>query len=259
MGATSLVNCFYKSDVCFLYHGSRGETIECKLGGDSVHTIQLDSKPIRVFIIAGHRILLWGLQQLIKSNEPAMQLIGSAENSADALATIEAASPDVILLDLGLHDEHALDIPGLVAKSQARVLVLSQQDDQTSQDKAVLDGARGVLDRHASPEAFLEAIAKVHQGQVWLDRAATGRIFVALSRRADTERSRISTLTAREKKIITCIFENTGDSARTIAEKLHISESTLRNHLTSIYGKLGISNRFELITYALKGHPLTLS
>jgi two-component system nitrate/nitrite response regulator NarL len=121
-----------------------------------------------------------------------------------------------------------------------------------------------VLDRHASPETFLEAIAKVHQGQLWLDRAATGRVFVALSRQetaraADTKHDRISTLTEREKKIVSCIFENSGDSARTIAEKLHISESTLRNHLTSIYGKLGIANRFELISYAHKnGHSLTL-
>lgn len=221
-------------------------------------------QPIRVFLIEGQSILLWGLQQLIKSNEPAMQLVGSAANLANALAVVAASSPDVILLDLDLHGEHALDIPALVAESRARVLVLTRQDDQSVQDKAILDGAWGVLGRHASPEIFLDAIAKVHQGQLWLDHAATGRVFVALSRHetvraADTLHSRISTLTQREKRIIACIFENSGDPARTIAEKLHISESTLRNHLTSIYGKLGISNRFELISYTLKnGPPLTL-
>lgn len=215
--------------------------------------------PIRVFLIAGHRILLWGLQQLIKSNESAMQLVGSADNCAGAMAAVSETSPNVILLDIDLHDENAPDIPALVAESQARVLVLTRKDDQLLQDKAVLDGARGVLNRQASPETFLEAIAKVHQGQLWLDRAATGRIFVALSHRettktVDTESAKISTLTEREKKIIGCVFENTGNSAKTLAEKLHISESTLRNHLTSIYGKLGVSNRFELISYALK-HP----
>lgn len=192
-----------------------------------------------------------------------MQLVGSAESSADALAALPAALPDVILFDLDMHSEHAPDIHGLVAGSHASVLVLTRQDNQAVQDQAIFDGARGVLDRHASPEAFLEAIAKVHQGQYWLDRAATGRIFVAFSRlgaakAADTGDARASTLTEREKKIVASIFENSGDSGKAIAEKLHISESTLRNHLTSIYGKLGVSNRFELISCALKnGHPPT--
>ena len=230
-----------------------------------MYTMQQDSIPIKVFIITGHRILLWGLQQLIKNNESTMQLVGSAESSADAMATVTATSPDVILLDLDPYDKHAVDISAFVAESQARVLVLTRCDDPALQDKPILEGARGLLDRHAPPEAFLEAVAKVHQGQLWLDRAATGRIFVALSRRetakpVDTQCSKLLTLTAREKKIVAYIFENRGDPARVIAEKLHISESTLRNHLTSIYGKLGISNRFELISHALKnGHALTLS
>lgn len=222
-------------------------------------------QPIGVFLIEEHSILLWGLQQLIKSNEPAMQLVGSGTNLSDAVASIAMTSPSVILLNLEMYEKDAMDIHGLVGNSHARVLLLTRQDDQSVQDKAILDGARGVLDQHASPETLLEAITKVYHGQLWLDRAATGRIFVALSCResekaADTQHSKISTLTEREKNIVSCIFENSGDSARTIAEKLHISESTLRNHLTSIYGKLGISNRFELISYALKnGHPLTLS
>lgn len=209
---------------------------------------------IRVFLIESHRILLWGLQQLIASNAPDMQLAGSAASSAEALGMLKTVAPDVVLLDL---DGEAQAILQLVAASQARVLCLTRFDDKTVQDKAILDGARGILDKHASADTCLEAIAKVHEGQLWLDRAATGRIFVELSRRetarhSDPEQSKIDSLTEREKRIVACIFENTGSSARTLSEKLHISESTLRNHLTSIYGKLGIANRFELISYALK-------
>lgn len=230
-----------------------------------MHTMYQNLIPIRVFIITEHRILLWGLQQLIKNNESVMQLVGSAISSADAIAAVTAASPDVILLDLDPHDEHAVNIPAFLAESQVRVLVLTRSDDTAFQDKLILEGARGLLDRHASPEALLEAVVKVYQGQLWLDRAATGRIFISLLRRddaksADTQCSKFLTLTEREKKIVACIFANSGDSAKTLAEKLYICESTLRNHLTSIYGKLGISNRFELISYALKnGHLLKLS
>lgn len=223
------------------------------------------SAPIRVFLIEGRSILLWGLQQLIKGNEPAMLLAGFAASCAEALSTLKASAPDVLLLDLDLNDENAVDvILLLMAESQAKILAMTREDDQSIEDQAILNGARGILGKNASADSFLEAIAKVHQGQLWLDRAATGRIFVELSRRearnVDPEQSRIASLTNREKNVVTCIFENTGSSARAIAEKLHISESTLRNHLTSIYGKLGIANRFELISYAIKnGRTLLLS
>lgn len=201
-------------------------------------------------------MLLWGLQQLINSNAPDMLLVGCATNSANALLALKAASADVILLDLD--DEHMLDaIPLLMAESQARILAMTRQENNSIEDQAVLKGARGILGKNATPDIYLQAIVKVYQGQLWLDREATGRIFVEFSRHASAksaapEVSLIASLTEREKKIITCILENTGSSAKTLAEKLHISESTLRNHLTSIYGKLGVANRFELISFGLK-------
>jgi two-component system nitrate/nitrite response regulator NarL len=215
---------------------------------------------IRVFLVVGHSILLWGLQQLFRNNASGIVLVGSAANSDDALLALNMTPADVILLDLD--EKHMLNaIPLLMAESQARVLALTRQDDKPVEDRAILNGARGILKKNATADLFLQAIIKVHHGQLWLDRAATGRIFVEFSRRESTktaaqEQPRISALTEREKKIFACIFENPGDSAKTIANKLHISESTLRNHLTSIYGKMGVSNRFELISYALRNSPL---
>jgi DNA-binding NarL/FixJ family response regulator len=216
-------------------------------------------QPIRVFLIEGQSILMWGLQQLIKNHEPTMQVVGTANKLTDAITALTAASPDVILLDLDLSGDQTCDIQRLMTISSAKVLVMTRNNDQSEQDAAILDGAHGVLGRDAMPEEFIEAISKVHEGQLWLDRIATGRIFVtlALSRQGAAEpipaqRSKLATLTEREKKIVTCVFENSGDSAKAIASKLFISESTLRNHLTSIYGKLSVSNRFELIAYAIK-------
>ncbi|MES2625821.1 MAG: response regulator transcription factor [Pseudomonadota bacterium] len=161
------------------------------------------------------------------------------------------------MLDLDLLDAQAGDIALLAKSSTAKILVLTRNDDQALADKAVLDGARGVLKRSATPANFIEAIVKVNAGQIWLDRAATGRIMVELSRRhnghvEEKKPSRLATLTDREKSIVSSILENSGDPAKTLAGKLHISESTLRNHLTSIYSKLDISNRFELISFAHK-------
>jgi len=221
-----------------------------------------EAAPIRVFLIDDHRSILWGLERLIESGKPPMKMVGSATNCADALKEVDAVSPDVFLLDLDLGAESGLDaIPQLIARTKAKILVLTGLRDKSVHDNAVLAGARGVVEKEASAETILNAISKVHDGQLWLDRTATGRIFVEFSRKgarreADPEQEKIASLTEREREIIAVTAANAGANAKAIADKLHISEHTLRNHLTSIYDKLGVANRLELFAYAHK-HTLT--
>jgi DNA-binding NarL/FixJ family response regulator len=225
----------------------------------------MDSKnvtPIRVLIIDDHRSILWGLERLIDSGKPAMQVVGTATNCADAMKVLDEITPDLILLDIGLGNENGVDeIPNLLAKSRAKILVLTGIRDESIHDKAVLAGASGVVEKEAPAETILAAIQKVHEGQLWLDRVATGRIFLEMSRdnaaqALDPERVKISSLTEREREIVAVAATHAGANAKAIAEMLFISEHTLRNHLTSIYDKLQVSNRLELFAYAHK-HGLT--
>jgi DNA-binding NarL/FixJ family response regulator len=214
--------------------------------------------PIRVFIIDDHRTLLWGLERLVQSAAPGMHLAGTARSCTDALKIIEEAAPDVILLDLDLGAESGVEeMPKLLAKCHAKILVLTGMRDKSQHDRAVLAGASGVVEKDVSADTILTAIARVHEGQIWLDRAATGRIFVEFSRESaahasDPERDKILSLTKKERAIIAVTAGNAGATARAIAEILFISEHTLRNHLTSIYNKLGVANRLELFAYAHK-------
>lgn len=220
--------------------------------------------PIRVFLIDDHRSILWGLERLIESGTPPMKVVGSAASHAEALDALAGASPDVILLDIDLGKESGIDaIPKLIGVAPAaKILVLTGLRDRAAHDQAVLAGAKGVVEKEAPAQTILTAIAKVHQGQLWLDRAAAGRIFVEFSRKSgapqslDPEQKKIASLTERERQIIVGVASNAGATARTIAETLHISEHTLRNHLTSIYDKLDVANRLELFAYAQK-HGLT--
>lgn len=215
-------------------------------------------KPIRVLLVDDHRSILWGLERLIESEKPRMEIAGKATTVAEAVGLTESARPDVILLDLDLGAENGVDaIPELIAGSRAKVLVLTGIRSPSIHDDAVLAGARGVVGKEDAPENILKAIEKVHQGELWLDRAATGRIFVELSRKggpeeADPEKQKIASLTARERQIVAAVAGEPGATASTIADRLHISEHTLRNHLTSIYDKLGVANRLELYVYASK-------
>jgi two-component system, NarL family, nitrate/nitrite response regulator NarL len=212
--------------------------------------------PIRVFLIDDHRTILWGLEKLIESGRPAMRVVGSTNTWTEALKAIDAASPDVIVLDLDLGHENGLDaIPMLIANSKAKILVLTGVRDESMHHTAVLAGARGVVEKEARAETILSAIAKVHEGQLWLDRATTSKLLVEVSRKNATrpptpEQQKISTLTVREREVIALTASNAGATAKAIAEKLHISEHTLRNHLTSIYEKLGVANRLELFAFA---------
>jgi DNA-binding NarL/FixJ family response regulator len=218
--------------------------------------------PIRVLLIDDHRSILWGLERLIESGKPLMEVVGTATNCADALKLIDETAPDLILLDIGLGDQNGVDeIPNLIARSKAKILVLTGISDESIHDKAVLAGASGVVEKEAPAETILAAIEKVHEGQLWLDRVATGRIFLEMSREnaaqsVDPERTKIESLTDREREIVAVAASHAGANAKAIAEMLYISEHTLRNHLTSIYDKLDVANRLELFAYAHK-HGLT--
>jgi DNA-binding NarL/FixJ family response regulator len=213
---------------------------------------------IRVFLIDDHRSILWGLEKLIETAKPAMQVVGSATSYVQALKLLPEAAPDVILLDLDLGEENGLHaIPQLLAASPAtKILVLTGLRDEAVHHSAVLAGARGVIEKEARAESILSAITKVNQGEIWLDRATTGKLLVEISRKMDGRNAvdsagrKIAALTIREREIITVTVTNAGATAKTIAEKLRISEHTLRNHLTSIYEKLGVANRLELFAFA---------
>lgn len=217
---------------------------------------------IRVLLVDDHRSVLWGLQRLIDGEKPRMSVVATANDTEEALRQLAAHEADVVLLDLDLGGRSGLDaIPLLLARSSARVLILTGVRDPAVHDKAILAGACGVVLKEDKAETILKAIERAYLGELWLDRAATGRIFVELSRRTtepvnDIQKQRISSLTVRERQIVLEMASDAGATTRSVAERLNISEHTLRNHLTSIYEKLGLSSRLELWAYANE-HGLT--
>ncbi len=217
-----------------------------------------EGKAIRVMLVDDHQTMLWGLEKLIQGERPRMEVVGSAGNCEEALGKAQQLMPDVILLDLGLGRESALDIlPALLSNKVSRALVLTGECDQKALDLAVVRGARGVVSKSASAEQVLKAIEKTHAGELWLDHGTLSRVFgeflnLKTAQRHDPEMAKIASLTGRERKIVSAIVEQSGASNKTIALRLFISEHTLRNHLSSIYHKLEVINRLELYVYAAK-------
>lgn len=214
--------------------------------------------PVKVFLITDFLLLMQALEGAIGSHPERFALAGQAECVDAAAGAIVASSADIVLLDIDGAPEQVLPaIAALKIASKAKILLLTRLNHSALQDQAVISGARGVVDRQIRLDQLLIAIEKVHAGEVWLDRTATGRLFVELSRTGaekapDSVEAKLALLTEREQEIVAFVARNRGDSGKIVATKMHISESTLRNHLTSIYDKLGVTNRHGLLAYAYR-------
>lgn len=215
---------------------------------------------IRILLVDDHPMILWGLQKLIENEQPQMEVVGTAGNCTDALAALHAHQPDIVLLDLDLDGNSAIDIlPELVSNGISRVLILTGTRDQALLENAVRHGARGIVRKDAPPAKIIKAIEKTFQGELWFDHEMLCRVFSSFIDTASGTKQKEDehleeTLTQRERAIIQAVVEGNGAVNKALAERLFISEHTLRNHLTSIYQKLGVGNRLELYIYATKHH-----
>jgi len=221
----------------------------------------MSSQPsaIRILLVDDHALFLAGLRSLIQS-EPGVTIVGEATNRAEALKAAED-QPDIILLDLDLGDELSLEfLPELLQISEkSRILIMTGLADPELQLKAIRLGASGVVSKTTNAESFLKAIRKVHAGEAWLNRSMVAAVVTDFAQRRkqskpDPEEAKIASLTARELEVIACLSE--GRRNKQIGEQLFISEKTVRHYFTSIFDKLGVGDRLELIIYAYK-HGLT--
>jgi DNA-binding NarL/FixJ family response regulator len=209
-----------------------------------------NSEPIRILIVDDHAVVRAGLRMLIDQN-PAMKVVGLAGNRSEALAIAASEQPDLIILDILLGDHDGLTIlPDLreVAKN-ARVLVLTGLRGSESQRRAMLAGAMGVVLKEHAAEVLIKAIIKVHQGEVWLDRLMMGSLLDEMTQapEIDPDEEKIASLTEREREVIALIAE--GLKNKQIGQRLFISETTVTHHLSSIFSKLDVSDRLELVIY----------
>ncbi|HUS14050.1 MAG TPA: response regulator transcription factor [Chloroflexia bacterium] len=218
------------------------------------------SSTIRVLLVDDHAVVRAGLRMLIES-AANLTVVGEAGNQRTALELVAQAQPDIVLLDLDLGGASSLEfLPALIAAAPAaRVLILTGLSDPAQHERAVRLGAVGVVRKDQAGEVLIQAIQKVLAGEVWLDRAMIARVLTTMARPAQAappspEAAKNASLTDRECDVIGLICM--GLPNRQIGDRLAISETTVRHHLTSIFNKLGLSSRLELVIYAYR-HGLT--
>ncbi|MDP1931309.1 MAG: response regulator transcription factor [Gammaproteobacteria bacterium] len=214
----------------------------------------LQTPPIKVLLLSRFPIVIYGLERLLENHCPAIKVVGAATDREAAIAALTKQTPDVVLIEISTTAGLEI-IAELLAALPGRVLVMTDSNDTEVIDGAVALGASGIVKKTDPVDVYYKALERVAHGELWLDRVTTGRVFQQMLRKKpdpkqSSEQTRIATLTRKERLTVVEIGRDASASTPEIAARLHISDHTLRNHLTSIYAKLALSNRVELYAFA---------
>ncbi len=208
-------------------------------------------KKIRILIADDHPIFRDGLRKLL-SLEEDFQVIGEAEDGKQAVDMVLKLQPDVLLLDLkmpGTSGIGTLELLGDKAKA-TRVIILTASEDEAAVLQAMRMGTAGIVLKQTATEMLIKSIRKVNDGEIWLDSRMTTAVMKEFSQPAPArEQGAKLSISVREREVVTLVCQ--GFRNKEIAEKMFISEQTVKNHLHNIFDKLGVSDRLELALYAI--------
>ncbi len=212
--------------------------------------------PVRVLIADDHPIVREGLRRLL-SLEEDVEIVGEAGDGESTVSMVEKLDPDVVLLDLrmpGMDGFAALQRMQKLGK-KTRVIVLTASEDKNEFVQAMKLGCSGIVLKQTAADLIIKSIRKVHAGEIWLDSHTTAAVMRQFASPSDVgapssmrARDR-SPLSHREREIVALVAQ--GYKNKEMAEKMFISEQTVKNHLHNIFDKLGVSDRLELALYAI--------
>ena len=212
---------------------------------------------VRIVIADDHPIVRDGLKKLLQL-EDDFEVVGEAGDGREALEKVQTLDPDVLLLDLRMPNMDGLAALQVVQQTnkRTRVIMLTASEDKNEFVQAMKLGCSGIVLKQTAPDLIVKSIRKVNSGEVWLDSHTTAAVMRQFSTGLEgselgtgnqgRERSRIST---REREIVALVAQ--GYKNKEMAEKMFISEQTVKNHLHNIFDKLGVSDRLELALYAI--------
>jgi NarL family two-component system response regulator LiaR len=205
---------------------------------------------IRVFVADDHPVVRTGLEALINT-EPNMEVVGTAEDGEATVRRVLKLQPDVTLLDLKMPLKSGQEAIEEIKESDpdARILVLTSFGDDDTVFAAIKAGALGFLLKDSTPIELLQAIRNVHEGKSSLHPDIALKLVKELSRPSDLPPT-AEPLTEREEEVVKLVAQ--GLSNQEIAERLTITERTVRAHVSSILGKLHLANRTQAALYAIK-------
>ncbi len=213
---------------------------------------EVDKKVITIALADDHTIFRDGLRRLFALEED-FEIVAEAEDGSEVADIIRDQKPDVLLLDLKMPGLDGLQTLQRLqaAKIHTKVIVLTASEDEGEYVQAMKFGTSGIVLKQTATDLLIKSIRKVAEGEIWLDArttAAVMRQFASPNEPASRDRDK-PRLSNRETEIVAFVAQ--GFKNKEIAERMFISEQTVKNHLHNIFDKLGVSDRLELALYAI--------
>jgi len=230
----------------------QSEQTQETLAAAAMETKPPGSEKIRIAIADDHTIFRDGLRRLL-TLEQDFEIVAEAQDGTEVMDILRDKEPDILLLDLKMPGLDGLSLLQRIQtqKIKTKIIVLTASDDESEYVQAMRYGTSGIVLKQTATELLLKSIRKVYEGEIWLDSkttAAVMRQFASPSDPGPRERDK-PRLSNREREIVALVAQ--GFKNKEIAERMFISEQTVKNHLHNIFDKLGVSDRLELALYAI--------
>lgn len=206
---------------------------------------------MKILLVDDHEVVRRGLRALLEA-ESDLEVVGEAGSVAEALRRVGFDAPDVVVLDVRLPDgsgvEACRDIRS--AFPDVKVLMLTSYADEEALMSAILAGASGYLLKRIDSLALVESLRKIGNGESLLDQEMVSKLFSALRGGGRTADPILGKLSQQERRILDLIAE--GMTNRQIAENMFLAEKTVKNYVSNLLTKLGMSRRSEAAAFAAR-------
>ena len=206
----------------------------------------------RILLVDDHEVVRLGLKSLLERH-PQFDIVGEASSAREALEQVANNHPDVVVMDIRLPGTSGIEACEEITSRfpETRVLMLTSYAEDEMLFSAIRAGASGYVLKQIDGEELVRALEAVARGEALLDPAVTQRVFQEVRRAVkEEEASAFAHLSQQEKHVLLPVSE--GKTNREIAKALFLGEGTVRNYVSSILSKLGVSNRAEAAAYAVE-------
>ncbi len=206
----------------------------------------------RILLVDDHEVVRLGLRTLLERH-PNFEVVAEASTAREAIERVKQYSPDVVVMDIRLPGGSGIEACEEITENypNSKVIMLTSYAEDEMLFSAIRAGAAGYVLKQIGGDDLMRAIEAVGRGEALLDPAVTQRIFQEVRKAAkEEEASAFAALTQQEKHVLVLVSE--GKTNREIAKALFLGEGTVRNYVSSILSKLGVSNRAEAAAYAVE-------